>query len=118
MAHKQKYFDELANEALTRLCSLLRREKVQPRVLNRYKLKPWERGVDIGRGTPWGNPYPITPTMSRDQVCDKFDKWVYSDEQAPLRAYAKEKLKGKNLICFCQPLRCHGTTWLKIANEE
>ena len=29
-----------------------------------------------------------------------------------------EELKGKDLVCYCKPARCHGDYLLKIANED
>jgi hypothetical protein len=31
---------------------------------------------------------------------------------------ARKELKGRNLVCFCHPLLCHGDTWLAIANPQ
>ena len=85
----------------------------------------------IGRGSILGNPFPITPTQSRDVVCDRYEKDFYrrlmtddgkygshyecSDFINELRRLFK---KGKEqgylkLGCFCSPQRCHGDT---IAN--
>lgn len=54
---------------------------------------------------------------SRDAVCDKFDAWVMKPEQAALREQARRELRGRDLVCFCKPKRCHGDTWLRIAND-
>ena len=87
-----------------------------PRVMNKYKILPCEEGVYIGRPSKWGNPYAMSKDVSRDAVCDMFEKYV---EQEPLLKQAiKDELKGKNLICFCSPHRCHGDTLLRIANEQ
>jgi hypothetical protein len=89
----------------------------KPRVLNKYKCSPEEQqeGVYIGRPSRWGNPFALKSSLTRNEVCDRFEKYV---EENPLLIKAiKEELKGKNLICFCAPLRCHGDTLLRIANE-
>lgn len=88
----------------------------QPKVLNRYKLKPGETGVYCGRGSPWGNPFVIGKDGTRDEVCDKYED--YAETMPDLATAMKEQLKGKNLICFCKPCRCHCDTILRIANEE
>jgi hypothetical protein len=31
---------------------------------------------------------------------------------------AKRELKGKDLVCYCAPLACHGDVLSRIANEE
>ena len=70
--------------------------------------------VYIGRGSPFGNPFVIGRDGDRDEVCDKFERYI---EQKPqLIALVKRKLHGKNLVCFCAPQRCHGETLLRIAN--
>lgn len=79
----------------------------------------------IGRGNILGNRFVITPTQTRDMVCDLYEKDFYerlrtddghygnnSDFVNELRRLFK---KGKEqgylkLGCFCAPLRCHGTT--------
>jgi hypothetical protein len=89
----------------------------QPRVLNKYKMKPGETGVYCGRGSPWGNPVPIEEAkdISRNDVCDWFNE--YLDQRPFIVEQAKVALRGKNLICFCAPARCHCDEWLKIVNE-
>ena len=88
----------------------------KPRVLNKYKMQPGETGLSVMRGTPWGNPFPIGEFGDRNDVCDAFDEWV--EGQPELQQRAKRELRGHNLICVCDPLRCHAHTWLRIANED
>ena len=57
--------------------------------------------VYIGRGSPWGNPFVIGKDGNRDEVCDRFETEV-------LPKLDLEPLKGKHLICWCKPARCHG----------
>ena len=88
-----------------------------PRVLNRYKMTPDEHGVYCGRGSLWGNPFPMSKQATRTTVLAQFRDYV--DTQPPaLIAHAKQVLKGKNLVCFCAPLPCHADEWLTIANED
>jgi hypothetical protein len=65
--------------------------------------------VYVGRGSPWGNPFKIGEDGDRDAVCDRF-------EQAVLPTLDVAFLRGKNLICFCAPRRCHADALLKKAN--
>lgn len=89
-------------DAVQRLCGHLNTLLLtRPRVLNKYKNVKNEPGVYIGRGTPYGNPFPITKEVSRDMVCDQF-------EQQVLPTLDVEPLRGFNLICYCNPARCHG----------
>lgn len=63
--------------------------------------------VYIGRNSIYGNPYshldlPHTiKCKSRAEACDKF-------EQEILPTLDIEPLRGKDLVCHCVPLRCHG----------
>ena len=69
--------------------------------------------VYIGRGSEWGNPFPIGQGGSRDEVCDKFEDLVKRRYEITKDALAN--LHGKPLVCFCYPKRCHGETLLKYA---
>lgn len=88
-----------------------------PSVYNTYHKNLPEGAVYIGRGSPYGNPYvigkphPITgDPMTRDDVCDLFEKNI-------LPGLDVERLRGKDLICFCKPKRCHGDSILQKANQ-
>jgi hypothetical protein len=86
-----------------------------PRVLNQHRDPIPKGAVYIGRPSPWGNPFPITATQDREAVCDRFEAWLLT--QPDLIARAKRELRGKDLVCYCAPCRCHGDTWLRIANS-
>lgn len=83
-----------------------------PTIYN-YKTKnksyPLE-AVYCGRGSPWGNPFVIGIHGDRDEVCDQFEKLI-------LPTLDVSKLKGKDLVCYCAPLRCHCESLMKKANE-
>lgn len=70
--------------------------------------------VYIGRGSPFGNPFIIGRDGDRDDVCNKFA--IYLHDNPHLIIQVKEELKGKDLVCFCAPKRCHGDLLLSIAN--
>ena len=84
-----------------------------PTVFNKYH-KPPSTAVYIGRGSPWGNPFVIGKDGDRDTVCDKYAAMVESDPSFKARVIAN--LRGKDLVCFCAPQRCHGDYLLKVAN--
>lgn len=86
-----------------------------PQVHNKYKNTAPHDAVYIGRGSPFGNPFVIGKDGSRDDVCDKYELMLLSNPS--LLALVKAELKGKDLVCFCKPHRCHGDTLLRIANE-
>jgi hypothetical protein len=47
----------------------------------------------------------------REYVCDMFERNV-------LPLLDVSDLKGKDLVCFCAPKRCHCDALLKKANED
>jgi hypothetical protein len=79
--------------------------------------------VYIGRPTYWGNPFTHISTgtqaqfivKSRDEAVKAYEEWIRA--QPEMCARAKHELKGKSLICWCAPLKCHGDVLMKIANE-
>lgn len=83
--------------------------ETHPRVHNKYLGTAPAGAVYIGRGSPYGNPFKIGPDGSRDEVCDRFEKEI-------LPTLDLTNLKGKDLVCFCSPKRCHGDAILKKAN--
>lgn len=83
------------------------------KVYNKYSTVP-ARSVYIGRGSAFGNPFVIGRDGDRDAVCDKYKEMVASN--AVLRAKIKSELRGKDLVCFCAPKRCHGDLLLELAN--
>jgi hypothetical protein len=65
--------------------------------------------VYVGRGTPWGNPFVMFAEHQRDTVCDKF-------EEVTLPNLDVRALRGKDLVCWCAPKRCHADALLRKAN--
>jgi len=72
-------------------------------------------GVYIGRPTKWGNPFAMRSETDRDEVIRKYEVWV--NAQPALIEAAKRELKGKSLVCWCAPARCHGDVLMRIANS-
>lgn len=81
---------------------------ITPNVYNTYKHKDkiTKNDVYIGRGTKWGNPFVIGEQYTRDNVCDLFEEQILPNLDV-------EPLRGRNLICFCAPARCHGHSIFK-----
>jgi len=85
------------------------------RVVN-LKKEPYD--VYIGRGSKWGNPYTIGRDGNRDEVCDKYVSWFFTQQVCdkyvswfftqPQLIASLPELAGKTLGCFCKPKRCHG----------
>lgn len=82
-----------------------------PRVHNKYASTAPAGAVYIGRGSPYGNPFKIGRHGDRDQVCDRFEREI-------LPTLDVSRLRGKHLVCFCAPERCHGDAILLKANDE
>lgn len=90
-----------------------------PKVLNIRSVglaDPPDNCAFIGRPTKYGNPFIIGRDGTREEVINKYKEYIEGDEA--LKKEAKKELKGKNLVCFCAPLPCHGDILLKIVNEE
>jgi hypothetical protein len=71
--------------------------------------------VYCGRPSPFGNPFEIGPDGTREEVIEKYRKWIYT--QPDLIKKIKEELKGKILACWCAPKDCHCEVIALIANE-
>lgn len=82
---------------------------MQPRVLNKYRDKILPGAVYCGRGSPFGNPFVIGRDGTRDEVCERFECEI-------LPTLDVSALRGKDLVCFCKPLRCHCDPILVKAN--
>lgn len=85
---------------------------MNPKVLNK-RHKPTS-GTYIGRPSVWGNPFTIGEDGSRDDVIEKYRQ--YLESRPDLQEAAKLELKGRDLICWCAPLACHGDLLLEVAN--
>ena len=89
-------------------------------VVNKYhnRLKT-PNDTYIGRGSDWGNIFShldaggTAKCDTRDEACDKHLAWIFT--QRHLLARLKE-LKGRILVCYCHPARCHGHTLAQLAD--
>jgi hypothetical protein len=72
--------------------------------------------VRIDRRTKWGNPFVVGKHGTRAEVIAKFEAWLL--EQPKLLEAVKRELKGKDLLCWCEPLPCHGEVLIRIANDN
>ena len=83
------------------------------KVLNKYKNKITKNAVYIMRGYKYGNPFVIGRDGDRDDVCNLYEAYAdctFTDEEI------KKDLGGRDLVCCCVPLRCHGYYLLERAN--
>jgi hypothetical protein len=90
------------------------------RVLNKRDVGA-EAGVYIGRGSKWGNPFVIGQDGTREEVIAKYRDWAwtkYSETKAEGYGDWLSQLRGKDLVCFCAPLACHGEVLLEMIDDE
>jgi hypothetical protein len=73
------------------------------------------RRVYIGRPSKWGNPFVIGRDGSRDEVIAKYRAWLASQ---PELLDALDELRGRDLVCWCAPLACHGDVLVEFANRR
>lgn len=72
--------------------------------------------IYIGRGSYWGNPYPIGNRHGdRDEVISKYEQYVMGDRDMIDRL---PTLIGKTLGCYCSPKRCHGDILKRMVEDE
>jgi len=69
----------------------------------------------IGRGSKWGNPFIIGKDGDRNEVVEKYEKYI---RNKPELLKDLTELKGKRLGCFCFPHKCHGDILLKLLKEN
>lgn len=82
------------------------------RILNQ-KVHGTPRGaVYVGRPSKFGNPFDVK-TYGRGKCIELYREWIKTQ---PLLIKEIEKLKGKDLVCWCWPEPCHAEVIMQIAN--
>lgn len=84
-------------------------------VLNKRKTGVVLGAVDIMRPSKWGNPFRIGRDGTRAEVIAKHRAYFLA--RADLVADARAELRGRDLVCCCAPLACHGDTLHEVANS-
>lgn len=85
-------------------------------VLNKHKDHIPLEAIYIGRGTKYGNPFPMSKKSDRPEVIDKYKRYI--KHQIKMGNVTLQDLAGlhnKDLVCFCAPLPCHGHVLEKLA---
>mgnify|MGYP001610699713 CR=1 FL=1 len=97
----------------------------KPRVYNRRGPLPVDMRnmIYIGRPSKWGNPFShLSGTLARFKVKSRTEAVLayrgYMLYKPELIAAARRELRGRDLICWCAPLACHGDILLDIANQD
>ncbi len=70
--------------------------------------------IYIGRPSKWGNPFTIGRDGNRDEVIEKYRRWIST--RSGLMADLSE-LEGKTLGCWCSPAPCHGDVLVEMLND-
>ncbi len=105
---------------------------MKPQRVQRKRTKGWrmpEGAVYVGRGSKWGNPYPVGSmhpigggtwvVLNRNASVDLYRQHleVRPNGGTPLAAQVVSELAGKDLACWCAPdSHCHGDVLLELAN--
>jgi hypothetical protein len=82
-----------------------------PRVKHVKKVVHNPNCVYVGRPTKWGNPFTIGKDGDRKRVIELYEEWI--QENTPL-LHSLHELKGKALLCWCDPLPCHASILAEI----
>jgi len=69
--------------------------------------------IYIGRPSKWGNPFTIGRDGTREQVIEKYRRWIMTQ---PELLAALPELKGRVLGCWCKPKACHGDVLAELAD--
>lgn len=86
-----------------------------PRILNKKSIASAPPGsVYIGRPSKWGNPFVIGQHGSRNQVIVKYGRWIV---QQPHLMASLHELRGRDLVCWCAPLACHGEVLKDLSSQ-
>lgn len=94
---------------------------MNPRRIQRKRSKGWRMppgSVYVGRGSKWGNPYPVSERITVEQAVQGYAFAVRAGyDNVPGPDEIRAELADKDLACWCpldQP--CHADVLLKIAN--
>jgi hypothetical protein len=69
----------------------------------------------IDRNSEWGNPFELPQDGTRDDVCNNYEKHYFPHKPSLLAK--RSNLKGKVLVCWCYPERCHGDFLAKESSK-
>ncbi len=89
-------------------------------ILNKYKVESKAGSTYIGRGSPLGNPFPITKELPRLEAIAKYKVYlisrILSNNDMIINAL-KALTNESRLLCFCKPAPCHGDIIKEIWEE-
>lgn len=82
------------------------------KLLNKHAAGLPAKAINVGRGSPWDNPFCIGFDGDRDTVIARHARWL---AEQPHLLRALDELRGRDLVCDCAPLPCHGDLLLRLA---
>lgn len=69
--------------------------------------------IYIGRGSEWGNPFPIE-NGNREEVIRQYESYLRGNSKLLSKVGS---LHGETLGCFCSPAACHGDILAAFADS-
>lgn len=93
--------------------------------IQRRRTKGWqapEGAVYVGRPSKWRNPFAVGDFGIPDRTAsvERFRQWLDGRIVGPTPPTAQQiaKLRGKDLMCWCDPrCTCHADVLLELANQ-
>ena len=68
-----------------------------------------EGATYIGRGSRWGNPYPLGRHEERGATVERYRCYLWEEiRSGRLSLEDLAALNGRDLACYCKPHPCHG----------
>ena len=85
-------------------------------VVNMKTHEPTGHDIYIGRGSPLGNPKPISHLTTREEALVYYEDHLarkLKEKDKPIRdelnrIHKAAKAGDVNLVCYCKPRDCHG----------
>jgi len=96
-----------------------------PQVFNKRASNIPKDAVYVGRPTKWGNPFShVDGTLAqfrvgtRDQAVASYRVWLLTTKEGEALLAQLGELRGKDLVCWCAPAKCHADVLLEFANRR
>lgn len=65
----------------------------------------------------WANPFKVeADDPDHTKACAKYAEYIRKQNIEDLRPHL-ERLKGKTLVCWCKPKKCHADLLAKLADD-
>jgi hypothetical protein len=87
-------------------------------VLNRHVDKWTDGAVSIERPWAHGNKFIVGVHGPRDWCVRMHRHWLHLPGQREYRERVRRELRGRDLVCVCAPMPCHGDALIEVANGE